>query len=48
MILSYAKVFNKKMREKFVKVWKKRKKHVSDFSTFSIADMKKKKSILLV
>ena len=39
------------MRKQLVKIWKKKKKHVSDFSTLSIDDMKTKqkhKSVLLV
>ena len=31
------------MREQLVKLWKKRKKHVRDFSTDSIDDLKTKK-----
>ena len=51
MILSYAKPFNEKMREQLVKMWEKKKKHVSDFSKLSIDDMKRKKKhkfVLLV
>ena len=51
MILSYADLFNEKMHEQFVKIWKKKKKHVSAFSTLSIDDIKTKKkhkSVLLV
>ena len=45
MILPYAKTFNEKMREQLVKIWreKKEKQLMSDFSTFSIDDMKTKK-----
>ena len=40
MILSLAKHLNEKMREQLVKICKERKRHVSDFSTLSIDDMK--------
>ena len=49
--MSYAKPFNKKMGGKLIKIWKKRKKHVSDFSTLSNDGMKTKKkhkSVFLV
>ena len=39
MLLSYAKAFNEKMRKQLVKA----KKHVSNFSTISINNIKKKK-----
>ena len=40
MILSLAKHLNEKMREQLVKICKERKRHVSNFSTLSIDDMK--------
>ena len=49
MILSYTKPFHEKMRKQLVKIWKK--KHVCDFSTLSIKDMKtekKTKRVLLI
>ena len=39
-ILSYAKPFNKKMREQLVKTRKEKKIHASNFSTISVDDMK--------
>ena len=51
IVLSYAKPFNEKMREQLVKIRKKKKKQVSNFSTHSADDMKTKKkhkSVLLV
>ena len=45
MILSLAKHLNEKMREQLVKICKERKRHVSDFSTLSIDDMKTEKQI---
>ena len=51
MILYYAELFNEKIRKKLAKIWKKKKKHLNNFSTLSIDDMKTKKkhkSILLV
>ena len=47
--MSYAKRLYEKMREQLIKIWEK--KHVSDFSTLSIDNMKtkkKRKSVLLV
>ena len=44
MILPYAKPINEKMREQLVKIWKKRKKDVSDFSTLSMDDQNTKKN----
>ena len=44
MILSYAKLFNKKICKPLMKIWDKRKKDVSNFSTVSIYDMIAKKS----
>ena len=32
MVLSHAKPFKEKMREQPVKIWKKKTKHISDFS----------------
>ena len=49
--MSYAKPFNEKACGKLIKIWKKRKKHVSDFSTLSKDAMKTKKkhkSVFLV
>ena len=49
--MSYAKPFNEKMCEQLIKIWKKSKKHVSDFSTLSSDGMKtrkKHKSVFLV
>ena len=43
MILPYTKPFTEKMREELIKIWKKSKKYVSDFSALSIDDMKAKK-----
>ena len=43
MILSYAKPFNEKMREQLVKIWKKRKKHVSVFQHFQSMTPKQRK-----
>lgn len=42
MMLSYAKPFNKKMREQLVKIWKKNK-HARDFCSLLVDDMKKKR-----
>ena len=39
-ILSYAKPFNKKMREQLVKTRKEKKIHASNFSAISVDDMK--------
>ena len=44
MMLSYVKPFNEKMREQLVKIWKKKKKYVSDFLPLSMDDMKTKKT----
>ena len=43
MILPYTKPFTEKMREELIKIWKKSKKYVSDFSALSIDDMEAKK-----
>ena len=43
MLLSYAKPFNEKMRKQLVKA----KKHVSNFSTISINNIKKKRKNLI-
>ena len=48
MILSPAKHLNEKMREQLVKICKEKKRHVSDFSTLSIDDMKTGKTNLSV
>ena len=48
MILSLAKHLNEKMREQLVKICKEKKRHVSDFSTLSIDDMKTGKTNLSV
>ena len=41
--MSYAKPFNEKMRKQLAKIYIKKKKYVSDFSTLSIDDTKTKR-----
>ena len=43
MMLSFTEPFTEKLHKQLVKTWKKRKNHVSNFSTRSIDDMKTKK-----
>ena len=51
MMLSYAKPFNKKMREQLVKIWKKKQTCEGFLLTFSWwyeKEKKKRKSVMLV
>ena len=43
-ILYYAKLFNEKICKKLAKIWEKKKKHLKNFSTLLIDDMKTKKN----